>query len=187
MTEKIYYNQLKKEWGNVPTPYIISGKSWYWDYRDYTDKLAKENNLQLSQTCGIFSALSPLKSVEENKKLCENVIIKRKYRGHTKRQLNKVKCIIVEKEVEKIDLILNGLKTVNFFRNIYSPWDKNYVTVDRHMIKLCHKGKEVLITPKRYKLMANAIKKLANEVNLYPSECQSVLWFQAKSLYGNNI
>lgn len=186
MTEKQYFNNLKKEWGEISTFSILQGKSWYWEYRDYTLKLAKEHKLELCQTAGVFSALSPLKSVDENKKLCERVL-KGKYYGHTKRQINKAKEIKNVKEIEKIDEILHGLKTINFFRNIYSPWDKDYVTIDRHAIKICNKGNSPLITVKRYNLMANAYKKLAKQVNLYPCEVQSVLWIKSKELYGNNI
>lgn len=186
MEEKKVYKEVKKAWGEISTPLLISGKEWYWLHREYCQNLAIKHKLTLQQTAGIFSALSPLKSVSENKRLCE-WFLEGEERGHTNLQLNKarkIKNIVIP---EQIDEILKGDKTVAFFRNLYTPWNDNYCTIDRHIIKISNKGKEFIITPKRYKIIQNAIKRLAKEINLHVSETQACLWYLSKEKYGNNV
>lgn len=186
MEEKKIYKLIKKEWEEISPPILISGKEWYWLHREYCQNLAIKHRLTLQQVVGIFSALSPLKSVAENKRLCE-WFLEGIERGHTKLQINKAKKIKNVTTVDEIDKILKGDKTVAFFRHLYTPWDDNYVVLDRHMIKICNKGKEFYITPKRYKIIQNAVKKLAKELNLHVSETQGCLWYLSKQKYGNNV
>lgn len=185
MEEKKIYKLIKKEWEEISPPILISGKEWYWLHREYCQNLAIKHELTLQQVAGIFSALSPLKSVSENKRLCE-WFLEGIERGHTSLQINKarkIKHIIIP---DKIDGILKGDKTVSFFRHLYTPWDDNYAVVDRHIIKICNKGVEFNITPKRYKIIQNAINMLAKNVNLHVSETQACLWYLAKKKYGIN-
>ena len=186
MTEQKYYNNIKKAWRETSEPLIFNGKQWYWEHREYCNTLALKHNLTLQQVCGIFAALSPLKSVAENKRICEKFLEGKRY-GHTKMQINKAKKILKTYEPDKIDAVLKGDKTVAFFRHLYTPWNDDYVVIDRHIIKICNNGKTVNITSKRYKLMANAIKRFAKELSLYSSECQAVLWYLAKKKYGYNV
>ena len=186
MTEKTVYNTIKKAWGEIPELSLSSYSQWYYEHRDYCDSLAVKYDLKLSQICGIFAALSPMKSVEENKRLCEN-FLKGRRGGHFSVQIKKAENIKNTSNLKLIDNILHGDKTVSFFRHLYSPWDNNYCVVDRHMIKLANKGESMYITPRRYRVIAESIKKLSKEVNMKVSETQSCLWYLAKSKYGNNI
>lgn len=186
MTEKLILKRLMKEWEEVDSSLLFSGKQWYYLKRNYCDNLAIKYKLTLQQIAGIYAALSPMKSVSENDRLCEN-FLEGDYSGHFKFQINKAKKIKKEYRPEKIEEILRGDKTKAFFRNIYTPWNDDYVTVDRHQIKICNKGKLLNITPKRYKIIANATKSLAKRVNLHSCETQSCLWLLAKRKYGNNV
>lgn len=186
MTEKECYKTIKKAWGEISEPLLITGKEWYWLHREYCQNLAIKNNLTLQQVSGIFSALSPLKSVAENKRLCE-WFLEGKEQGHTYTQINKAKKIKLITDPNKINLILNGDKTVAFFRHLYTPWDDDYCTIDRHILKVANKGKDLLITPKRYKIIQNSVTKLAKHINLHVSETQACLWVISKKKYGNNV
>lgn len=186
MKEEKIYKLIKKEWEEISPPILISGKEWYWLHREYCQNLALKNKLTLQQVAGIFSALSPLKSVAENKRLCE-WFLEGKERGHTKLQIEKAKKIKNIVIAEQIDNVLKGDKTIAFFRHLYTPWDDNYTVIDRHMIKICNKGVEFNITPKRYKIIQNSITRLAKSVNLHVSETQACLWYLAKEKYGNNV
>jgi hypothetical protein len=186
MTEKECYKTIKKAWGEISEPLLITGKEWYWLHREYCQSLAIKHNLTLQQTAGIFSALSPLKSVSENKRLCE-WFLEGVERGHTKLQINKAKQIKNIQIADKIEQVLKGDKTIAFFRHLYTPWNDNYCVNDRHIIKICNKGIDFSITPKRYKIMTQSIQKLAKNVNLHVSETQACLWYLSKQKYGNNI
>lgn len=127
-----------------------------------------------------------MKSLELNKRLCENAL-KGRWWGHFKNQIDKAKAIKNIKDVKEIENVLHGIKTVNFFYNLYTPENQDFVTIDRHMGKFCNNGLEYRITPHRYKNMSNAIKKLAKQLNLLPCQVQACFWYHSKEMWGNNI
>lgn len=184
--EKVMYKTLLKEWEEIDSSLLFSGKQWYYLKREYCDVLATKYNTTLQQVAGIYAALSPMKSVKENDRLCEK-FLEGDYSGHFSFQINKAKKIKIIYKPDEINTILKGNKTTAFFRNIYTPWDDEYCTIDRHIIKICNKGELVNITPKKYKIITNSIKSLANKVNLHTSETQAVLWLLAKRKYGYNV
>ena len=142
--------------------------------------------LDLQQITGLFAAFSPLKSVSENKRILINFLNGSRY-GHTSLQMNKAELILQTNKLEKIDLILSGRKTTAFHRHLYNPLCKEKVCVDTHLIKYFNKGSIIHITPNRYSIYENAVKKWSNKVNMYPSEIQAILWILAKQKYGINV
>ena len=187
MTEKKINKELKKKWEELSPFFIEENKNWYKEM----NKWILENSIEkytFSQHCGLFSNLSPMKSVEENKRLFLNYLNGKKG-GHFKTQIKK--CDEIAKLSNPrpilIDNITNGFKTISFWRNIFNPFDNRFVTIDRHIHKLAYGGKTMSVTPKRYRVISSAIKKIAREVDLKPNEVQAVLWSHSKNLYGNNI
>jgi len=187
MTERQIYNNLKKEWKNVSSDFIEEYKNWYIDMQKWVDENRPEK-YTLIQACGIFSCLSVMKSVEENKRLFLS-FCKGGRSGHFKKQIDK--CVLISKmpdiRVKQANSIIKGDKTVSFFNNLYNPKNPRYVCNDRHVIKLSYKGENRNITPKRYEIISNAIKKLSREVGMIPNQTQAVIWGISKKLYGNDI
>jgi len=97
------------------------------------------------------------------------------------------KKIVVRFSFIGIDLILSGRKTTAFHRHLYNPLCKEKVCVDSHVIKYFNVGKIIHITPNRYLMYENSIKKWAKKVNLLPSELQALLWLYSKQKYGINV
>ena len=188
MTERQIYNQLKKEFGNCPDSLIKEAKKWYPETKKYIEEKCDEFGITYLQGSALFSSLSPLKSVPENKKLFE-AFLKGKRRGHFSNQVRKAKRILnlSDGTPKDYDKILSGSKTISFFRHLYTPQDNKYVVVDTHMLRLSFKGIVPRMTDYRYRVIAGCVKKLAKEANMKTSEMQSSLWLQAKNLYGNNI
>ena len=187
MTERKYLNQIKKDWEYITSsPLILEAKEWYPREREWSSEMAKNYSIDLQQVTGMYAAFSPLKSVKENKKILINFLNGSRY-GHTSRQINKAELILNTTDIDEIDVILNGQKTVAFHRHIFNPLDKRKVVIDTHLIKYFNVGNIIHITPKRYSIYENSIKKWANKVNMYPSEVQAAVWLLAKEKYGINI
>ena len=188
MTERKCINLLKRDWEQIASnsSLIDEAKQWYPKEHDYSRNLANKYNLSLQQITGMYAAFSPLKSVAENKRILID-FLKGKQQGHTAKQINKAKLILQTSNIDKIDVILRGMKTTAFHRHIFNPLDKDRVCVDRHVIKYFNFGENVCITPKRYTTYSNAIKVWSEKINMYPSELQALVWLYAKKKYGINI
>jgi len=188
MTERKCLNLIKKDWEIISSnPNLLEkGKNWYPNENNYSRELAIRYNLDLQQITGLFASFSPLKSVSENKKILVNFLNGSRY-GHTSLQMNKAELILQTNKLEEIDVILSGRKTTAFHRHLYNPLCKEKVCVDSHVIKYFNVGKIIHITPNRYLMYENSIKKWAKKVNMYPSEIQAILWILTKQKYGINV
>ena len=188
MTERKCLNLIKKDWEIISSnPNLLEkGKNWYPNEKEYSFELAKKYSLKLQQVTGLFAAFSPLKSVPENKRILINFLNGSRY-GHTSLQMNKAELILQTNKIEEIDVILSGRKTTAFHRHLYNPLCKEKVCVDTHLIKYFNKGNIIHITPNRYSMYENAIKKWSKKVNMYPSEIQATVWLYSKQKYGINV
>ena len=188
MTERKCLNLIKKDWEIMSSnPNLIDeAKVWYPTEHDFSKKLAKQYDWNLQQITGVYAAFSPLKSVLENKKILVNFLKGKRY-GHTSQQINKAELILQTSDLNQISVILGGMKTKAFHRHIFNPLDKEIVCIDRHIIKYFNKGYLTHITPNRYSMYENAIKKWTKKVNLLPSELQTLLWLYSKQQYGINV
>jgi hypothetical protein len=188
MTERKCLNLIKRDWEHIASnPNLIEkGKNWYPNEKEYSFKLSKEYSLELQQITGLFASFSPLKSVSENKKILVNFLNGSRY-GHTSLQMNKAELILQTNKIEEIDVILSGRKTTAFHRHLYNPFCKEKVCIDTHLIKYFNVGNIIHITPNRYLMYENSVKKWAKKVNMYPSEIQAILWVLAKQKYGINV
>ena len=98
---------------------------------------------------------------------------------HFYKQVQKAKNILRTKKEYRDPVILNGRKTVSFYKNIYTPWDNEFVTIDTHVVN-CLIAPNANITPKRYNLIQTSITNHAKKVNLRPCEVQATIWITHK-------
>jgi hypothetical protein len=105
---------------------------------------------------------------------------------HTSTQTMKARKILNQAStVQDVENYLGGLKTVNFFNNIYNPFSKDHVTVDRHHIYLSLGWDAQSCTTKQYEFIKQNTIILANELNIIPNELQSTLWVCWKRIKKN--
>ena len=153
--------------------------NWYVDARKWCRELCKDT-YTLEQVAGVFSAFSPLKSVEQCKKLTEDFLnqIEVKTIGS---QIRKAEAIILAKESSEIVSILNGTKTINFYYSILGTSTGMEVAIDVHMMKLAPSYWGSL-TPKRYKMLCNEICEASIGSSYTAQKYQAGLWGTLKTI-----
>jgi hypothetical protein len=157
---------------------LINGKDWYKHANLFSLALSERYKVSEMKVAGVIAALSPQKEWLHNKVLAEEFLrTNGKITRHTAMQSNKARKILnhaVSKE--DIELYLGGLKTINFFNNIYDPLSRNHVTVDRHHIYLSVGWDAQSCTPKQYEFLKQNTIIFAKEIDIIPNELQSTLW-----------
>ena len=155
---------------------LDSGKVWYSEAHDYAVSLSKEFGIELSKVCGVIASLSPLKEWGLNKRIAKQ-FLQGKRNVHTGLQVRKAEWIFEGRDIETC---LGGLKTINFYRNILNPTDKNWVTVDSHMHWMYKEYPS--LTPKKYNLIKNDFINYANQTNQIGCEVQACAWLVVKRI-----
>lgn len=156
------------------------GSRWYRDANGFSISLANQYNTEPYKVAGIISALSPMKSWDLNKQIAEKALKRRTMRGlHWYNQTGKAKRIKQCSDVSQVDDILGGLKTINFFHNIYEPDNQDYLTVDRWMSVIALGVRKQKFTPKQYNFLKGEYKKFAMKVGMDPVPLQATLWVVA--------
>lgn len=181
MTDLIQ-NNLREVWEAVPLSYLEKGYSWYKEARSMALDMSNDYNIDFPVVCGIVSCLSPQKHWFENIKLTEIFLMsKGEDCKHTGTQKSKA-CRIYslngirsrDTQIATIEFELGGLKTINFFRNVYNPKDENYVTLDSHMGQIMM-GKKTF-TPKQYNVCKEKFIDFAKSIKIHPVSLQSAMW-----------
>lgn len=182
------YNQLYNSsfvLKNIETIYnrctsddINNGKTWYENAKSFSIYLSKEYGVTEIQSAGIIAALSPQKSWESNMKIAEHFIESNgAAHVHTGVQLAKAKHILYNPLTnDQVYHTLGGLKTKNFFYNIYKPDCKDFITIDRHHLNVCYAEDKVSCTNKQYEFLKENTAIFANKINMIPSILQATLW-----------
>lgn len=155
---------------------LDQGSAWYQEAHDYAAELSTEFSIRLEIVCGIISSLSPLKEWNLNKRLAKQ-FLEGKRNLHTRLQIKKAEWILEGRDIE---LCLGGLKTINFYRNILDPTDKQWVTIDGH-IHWMYKEYPSL-TPKKYNLIKNDFINYSNQTNQIGCEVQAQAWLVVKRI-----
>ncbi len=159
----------------------LDGLNWYPEANEFAQILSNKFNVELIKVCGIISALSPLKSWDENKRIAESFLSTGKS-YHTKVMTKKCNDILNSNgTIEEITEILKGNKITSFFLNIY---DQNYngVTIDRHAI--CLAVGEVLnddslqLSLNQYNFFVNCYRISAQKLGVQPHQVQAVTWVE---------
>lgn len=169
-------------------------KEWYPKAHKYAEDFSEKYNKPVEITSALISVLSPQKEWFHNLELTEE-FLKTKGRRcrHVTKQKEKAKRIytlndVKEANIEMAALYLGGLKTTNFFFNIYNPSDPKFVTIDTHMLQLMT-GMFNFVKPtvKQYNFMKQILIDFSNEHKMIPSEMQSILWLTWKSVKPKRI
>ena len=176
---KIIKLNTQKVFESLTNAELYSGKDWYVDAHIKCKKLALNSNVRVEKVVGIFSAFSPIKSVEQCWNITED-FLKGKEVFTVGTQIKKAKDILdlADTNLHEIKPILKGLKTQSFYDAIFKSYDYSYndlITIDSHMFKLAPSYWRNL-TPVRYKLMSEAIKSANFSRDLKPHQFQAVLW-----------
>jgi len=175
---QIVIDNIKSVYSQCSEDELINGKDWYRHANLFSLALSEKYKVSEMKVAGIIAALSPQKEWLHNKTLAEEFLrTNGKITRHTAMQSNKAKKILnYAKTKEDTEIYLGGLKTINFFNNIYDPESRDHVTIDRHHIYLSVGWDAQSCTPKQYEFLKQNTVIFAKDVDVKPSELQSTLW-----------
>jgi len=176
--EKIVLKNIETIYNNCNSEDLENGRTWYENAKSFSIYLSKKYNVTELQSSGIIAALSPQKSWEHNTKIAEQFIeTNGNAKVHTGVQLGKAKHILYNSVIpSEVYKTLGGMKTKNFFYNIYNPDDRDYCTIDRHHLNVCYGENLESCTDKQYAFLKEKTIIFANKLNMIPNQLQASLW-----------
>lgn len=149
------------------------GLAWYPQAHDFAHVIG-HGNVRLG--AGELAALSANKSWNDNRRLavdaCNGV-----FGGHVGDALRKARAIY--DGANPMDVLPMHRKTGHFYMNIFNPLNPDYVTIDRHMIrvaKLEWDNGSPTVTMQEYGDVVLATQKAAANVGIMASAFQAILW-----------
>ena len=179
--KKLIKEQLIDDF-TVITRMLLGHKvEWYNNARRFSIEHAKINDISPYKVAGIIAALSPKNKWERNLLDTINVL---KYKDDLSKynvctfNTNRDKALQILKLkdnnnlIDNIIKILNGIKTVSFFKNIMGIDDHNTVTVDMWMYRLSNLPR----TLPNYQLIQQVILQVAKRLNILGKHVQELLW-----------
>ncbi len=152
---------------------------WYVEARVLSQQLAFDRPFSASQCAGVISALSPLKSWDENIKIAHD-FIEYGIRSHMFTFVEKAELIMnCDGTDEAILDILNGRKISAFYLNIMGRSD--VVTIDRHALSVVlgrdtNDNDYAGMTARQYAFFQECYITAAYKMGIVPSMMQSVTW-----------
>ena len=170
----------------------VEGVSWYPVARQAAQQLAERYSLPVVVTAAVIAVLSPQMRWTQNIAAAETVI-RHALAGMTPEDykiaaypVNKRKAhaIVLSGEID-IDP-KSSPKVYSFWSNIVDP-DSDFVTVDRHAIKVwldCADGGSAAFPPSLYPKVADDYRLVARELGLSPAALQAILWVTYKRVVG---
>ncbi|MFW5793599.1 MAG: DUF7178 family protein [Bacteroidota bacterium] len=163
---------------------INEGKHWYFTANKVAQHFADKYNLTLYQSAGILSALSPGTFWIQNVIDADN-FLKNNNAVVSTYKLNKVKAkeILNLTDKDQIYNVLRGKynklmnKTSCFYMNIIEPENSDFVTIDRHMIRIANNTLNTFpLTEKRYKDSVKAMQIAGKRLKINPISLQAITW-----------
>lgn len=157
---------------------------WYSTARSIAEAMGIVYSVSTEQAAGVIAATSPLNSWGANVKLAERVLAAGGLTaGYLSTGLAKADRILAGEDIETV---LNGLKTVNFYRSIVTAGITG-ICIDRHAWSLAVNVRYADdsmpgLTGKRYAAAVDAYTRAARilsreyEAELTPAMVQSVTW-----------
>ena len=122
-----------------------------------------------------MAALSPNNKWERNIYDCEQFIIDQNHKACTFHgQRDKARAILKTNRRSKVEGILNGTKTRNFYHNILNPLTSGRITVDMWAARSV--GYESAGSKKQYAMIEQAYREFAKQKNLVPHQAQAIIW-----------
>lgn len=153
---------------------VEHGLSWYLDANRIALDVGK-GDLKLG--AGLLAVLSPRLKWNKNVEYAYHAVeYGWPYPGMSA-ITNKVIRLL---EGESADTVVNGEKTVSFYRNIVNPFSDD-VTVDRHAIDIAlatrhNDDTRPSLSKSRYEELANAYRDAAKRCSIFPLELQAITW-----------
>lgn len=151
------------------------GKTWYKEAHDYCVALSKEFGIDLRIVIGIMAALSPRREWTLNKRQTR-FYLEGKRNLHTRIQMSKCNRIYAGSDIE---LVLGGLKTINFYRNILNPKDFDPCTIDLWMLRLY--PSVISLTPKKYESIKKDFNEVAKLKGTITNRVQATCWISMRN------
>jgi hypothetical protein len=170
-------NNLHDAWEQITPQDLFNGVAWYPAAHDLAFTIGHGD---VRKGAGLLAALSPNKAWDTNKRLAVdagNGI----FGGHVGNAL--LKAQVIYAGADPATVLPMGKKTGHFYKNIYTPLNPDWVTIDRHMIralKSCWDDGEPRITLREYGDCVLATQKAAANVGLVPSVFQAAIWEWAR-------
>lgn len=158
---------------------------WYAEALEFAS--TEMEGLPIAKAVGIVSALSPMKTWKENKRIATLFAQGVRTGLHTGMFIGKAEDILhSDGSDEAILAILNGKKITSFYMNIRYPHCDKHVTIDRHAISIAlgysMTDEKATVTPKQYETLREAFKLTASEIGISPVLLQSATWVTWRKL-----
>lgn len=153
------------------------GMEWYPFAHDFAYVIGNGN---VSVAAAVIAALSPQKAWVTNMGLATDAM-NGDIHGHVGDALAKVRRILAGEDPTTV-LPMNK-KTGHFYMNILDPTNADYVTLDRHAIRVATLDWDngaPTIRDSLYPKMVCAFQNTASKVGVAPSVFQAGLWLYAK-------
>lgn len=178
-----YYNSASMD-------IVASGLAWYHDANTRAESLASDYNVPLHIVAATISILSPGISWERNI-LEANMSLDAWHNGKPwpalstyGSQVAKLRALLEDmpNRMDVLDYIgtPRALKTRAFYHNILEPDAKEYVTVDRWMLRAAgYTGDR--ITKSKYVDITNEVKRIAKADGIVPCQVQAIVWQNIRS------
>ena len=175
-------SNIQRVFENATIKDYQEGLYWYSEAHDFANDLAKTYDVSVMKVAGIIAAMSPMKAWKTNKEIAEEFINSGRS-GHTATQTEKAVSILSNNDNKQyIENTLGGLKTINFFNNIYNPSNEESVTIDRHHLYISTGMDVQTCTVKQYLFIKKHTIMFSKSVNLIPCNLQAVLWVTWKRM-----
>lgn len=192
---------------DTPTEHRKIYKNWYYDANEKLSELAFECDMDIKIVSAVCSILSPAVNWEQNLIDCERLIIrfvndmniddlKVSTYGQNKNKAIKllndtIDMVPTTKELYKYVYGTGANKTANFFMNLLEPNNHNFITIDRHAIKIMLNsfvGGAMTLTTKNYIKATEAYKKAFEIIKhidnfiTVPNQVQAITWEQYRKV-----
>ncbi len=170
---------------------VASGLAWYQNANARAKSLASDYNVPLHIAVATISILSP--SVPWERNLVEADLALDAWRNGKPWptlstygiQVAKLRTLLEDmpNRTDVLDYIgmPRALKTRAFYHNILEPDAKEYVTVDRWMLRAAGYDYNACITKGRYVDITNEIKRIADADGIVPCQAQAIVWQNIRS------
>ena len=175
---------------------------WYFEAHEYAASLASMYDVSISIAAGVISAVSPRMPWLRNKTVA-NAILRdfRKYSDLSAKDAAKeigmalgtnVAMAITIARSGDVENVLTGIKRRSFYNNIVAPVGSDSVTVDTWMLEcfvnvtgadkatalkyINSCSKSMGGAGVGYIVISEAVREVARNMNLYPSQVQALYW-----------
>lgn len=173
---------------------VSEGMAAYSRYHDVMRMLGDHYGYPIERVVAVFSALSPNSDYVGNLRSTASVLrgINMGARADAIRTSGYNHCrdrayTYATGERDFMDHA-KGLKTRAFYRNLVDPTDWYPVTIDGHMVHAYDNSdgtmKDVQLPTRRYHVIADDTRRLADRLGMIPHQLQAIIWFCRKRSKG---